>query len=142
MTSIASAISYAASSPRSKTARSLIVGRVISGLIAALLTADALFKFSAAKAVVEGSQQLGYTMDTIPLIGVVLLTCVILYVIPATSVFGALLLTGYLGGAVATHVRVHNPLFSHILFPTYVAAMVWGGLYLRNEKLRALVSSR
>jgi hypothetical protein len=74
-----------------------------------------------------------------PVIGTLLLACVILYAIPRTSVFGALLLTGYLGGAVATHVRVGNPLFSHILFPTYVAAMVWGGLYLRNEKLRALV---
>lgn len=142
MTSIASAISYAAPSPRSKTARSVIVGRVMSGIIALLLTSDALFKFSTAKEVVEGSAQLGYTMDTIPVLGVVLLTCVILYVIPATSVFGALLLTGYLGGAVATHVRVHNPLLSHILFPTYVAAMVWGGLYLRNERLRALVSIR
>ena len=62
--------------------------------------------------------------------------------IPVFWANGALLLTGYLGGAVATHVRVHNPLFSHILFPTYVAAMVWGGLYLRNERLRALVSRR
>ena len=139
MTSIASAISYAAPSPRTRTRKSVIVGRVMSGIIALLLTVDAIFKFFPVKEVVEGSAQLGYTMDVIPVIGAVLLTCVILYVIPATSVFGALLLTGYLGGAVATHVRVGNPLFSHILFPTYVAAMVWGGLYLRNAKLRALV---
>jgi hypothetical protein len=65
---------------------------------------------------------------------------VLLYVIPRTSIFGAVLLTGYLGGAIATHVRVGNPLFSHVLFPVYVAAMVWGGLYLRDSRLRGLIS--
>jgi hypothetical protein len=92
-------------------------------------------------ALVEGTKQLGYQPQAMPVIGTILLLCVVLYAIPRTSVIGALLLTGYLGGAVATHVRVGNPLFSHILFPIYVAVMVWGGLYLRNEKLRALVRS-
>ena len=140
MTSIASAISYAAPSPRIRTNKSVIAGRIISGIITALLLADASIKFVTNNpALVEATKQLGYQPSTMPVIGTVLLLCVLLYAIPRTSVFGALLLTGYLGGAVATHVRVGNPLFSHILFPTYVAVMVWGGLYLRSEKLRALV---
>ena len=138
MTSIA--ISYAAPTPRAKTSKSVIAGRIMSGIITALLIADASIKFATNnKALIEGAQQLGYNLEIMPVIGTVLLVCVLLYAIPRTSVFGALLLTGYLGGAVATHVRVGNPLFSHILFPTYVAVMVWGGLYLRNPKLRALV---
>jgi hypothetical protein len=138
MTSIA--ISFAAPTPRAKTSKSVIAGRIMSGIITALLLADASIKFVTNNtALIEGAQQLGYSLEIMPVIGTVLLLCVLLYAIPRTSVFGALLLTGYLGGAVATHVRVGNPLFSHILFPTYVAVMVWGGLYLRNPKLRALV---
>ena len=72
----------------------------------------------------------------------VLLASVVTYMIPRTSVLGAILLTGFLGGAVATHVRVDNPLFSHVLFPLYVAAMIWGGLLLRDERLRALLPLR
>jgi hypothetical protein len=137
MTSIA--ISYAAPSPRAKTAKSIIIGRVMSGVISALLILDASVKIFPVKAVIEGSAQLGYPIETMQPIGITLLACVMLYLIPRTSVFGALLLTGYLGGAIATHVRVENPLFSHILFPTYVATVVWGGVYLRNPRLRALV---
>jgi hypothetical protein len=142
MTSIASSISYAAPRPssRARAPKSVIAGRFMSGLIAILLTADGAFKLlPPGKAVIEASAQLGYPVELMPAIGITLLACVVLYVIPATSVWGALLLTGYLGGAIATHVRVQDPLFSHILFPTYVAVVAWGGLYLRNEKLRALV---
>jgi hypothetical protein len=74
-------------------------------------------------------------------IGMVLALCVALYAIPRTSLFGALLLTGYLGGAIATHVRVGDPLWTHTLFPIYVAAMVWGGLVLRDQRLRAFLKS-
>ena len=74
--------------------------------------------------------------------GSILLSCVVVYAVPRTSVLGALLLTGYLGGAVATHMRVANPLFSHVLFPTYVAAFLWGGLILRDARLRALLPIR
>jgi hypothetical protein len=77
-----------------------------------------------------------------PGIGLTLLACVALYAMPRTSVLGAVLLTGYLGGAIATHVRVHNPLFSHVLFPTYVAAIAWGGLFLRDARLRAFLPFR
>ena len=140
MTSIAAPISFARPSARAKVARSVIAGRVLSTIITLLLVLDGAVKLFPVKAVIEGSAQLGYPPSTMPAIGITLLACVILYAIPRTSVFGALLLTGYLGGAIATHVRVQNPLFSHVLFPTYVAVFVWGGLYLRNAKLRALVS--
>jgi hypothetical protein len=75
-------------------------------------------------------------------IGLLELVCLVLYVIPRTSVLGAILLTGYLGGAVATHVRVGSPMLTHVLFPIYVAALVWGGLFLREARLRALVPLR
>jgi hypothetical protein len=73
-------------------------------------------------------------------IGVLELACLAVYLVPRTAVLGAVLLTGYLGGAIATHVRLENPLFSHVLFPTYVAALVWGGLYLRDRRVSALFS--
>jgi len=75
-------------------------------------------------------------------LGIIQAVLVVLYVVPRTAVLGAILLTGYLGGAVATHVRVANPLFSHVLFPTYVAAFLWGGLILRDARLRALLPIR
>ena len=76
------------------------------------------------------------------MIGVIELVCLVLYLIPPTSMSGALLLTGYLGGAIATHVRVASPLLGYTLFPIYVAVMVWGGLYLREPRLRDLLSLR
>jgi hypothetical protein len=87
----------------------------------------------------EWTIELGYPGSAVFTIGVIELVCLALYLVPATSVFGAILLVGYLGGAVATHVRVGHPLASHVLFPTYVAAMLWGGLYLREPRLRALL---
>ena len=131
-----------ASRPRNRASKGVIAGRVLSGIAIAFLAADAFFKIFPVKAVIEGTQQLGYPVETIVPIGITLMTCVILYAIPATSVFGAVLLTGYLGGAIATHVRVENPLFSHVLFPVYVALLLWGGLYLRESRLAALLPSR
>ena len=90
----------------------------------------------------ESFGQLGYPVSLALGIGAVELACLVLYVIPRTSVLGAILLTGYLGGAVATHVRVGSPLLTHVLFPIYVAALVWGGLFLREGRLRALVPLR
>jgi hypothetical protein len=75
-------------------------------------------------------------------IGIIELACLVLYLVPRTSVLGGLLLTGYLGGAIATHVRISSPLFTHTLFPVYVALMIWGGLYLHEKRLRALVPLR
>jgi len=79
---------------------------------------------------------------TLSTIGVIELLCVVAYVIPSTSVLGAVLMTGYLGGAIATHVRVENALFTHTLFPIYVALFVWGGLFLRDAGLRAFLPWR
>lgn len=106
------------------------------------LLMDGVMKLVKPKPVLRATVQLGYPESVIFGLGIVLLVCVILYVIPRTAVLGAILLTGYLGGAVATHVRVGDPLFSHILFPVYVAILVWGGLYLREERLRALIPLR
>jgi len=103
---------------------------------------DSVIKLMKIDAVVKGFRELGYSPDIAVGIGTLLLVCVILYAIPQSSVLGAILLTGYLGGAIATQVRVGNPLFSHVLFPTYVGALIWGGLYLREGRLRALLPLR
>ena len=117
-------------------------GRVISGLAVAFLTLDSIGKLLRVQPVIEGTVSLGYPVSVILPLGVTLLTCVLVYLVPRTAVLGALLLTGYLGGAVATHVRVGHPLFSHALFPTYVAALLWGGLVLRDRRLRAFLPLR
>jgi hypothetical protein len=131
---------FAASSASSKTA--VVTGRILSGLAAAFLVFDSVGKLLRVQPVVEGTASLGYPVSVIFPLGVTLLTCVFVYLMPRTAVLGALLLTGYLGGAVATHVRVGSPVFSHVLFPTYVAALLWGGLMLRDSRLRAFLPVR
>jgi hypothetical protein len=131
---------FAASSTSSKAA--VVTGRILSGLAAAFLVFDSVGKLLRVQPVVEGTASLGYPVSVIFPLGVTLLTCVFVYLMPRTAVLGALLLTGYLGGAVATHVRVGSPVFSHVLFPTYVAALVWGGLMLRDRRLRAFLPVR
>ncbi len=120
----------------------LWTGRVMSALPVLFLLFDSAGKLMKVAPVIEGTAQLGYPESSIVPLGIVLLLCVVAYVIPSTSVLGAILLTGYLGGAIATHVRVGNPLLTHVLFPIYVALLLWGGLYLRDEKLRALIPLR
>jgi DoxX-like family len=122
--------------------RRLWAGRVLSWLAVAFLLFDSAGKLLQVQPMIDGTIQLGYSRDIVFSLGVILLSCVVAYVIPRTSVLGALLLTGYLGGAVATHVRVENPLFSHVLFPTYVGALLWGGLILRDARLRSLLPIR
>ena len=117
-------------------------GRALSGLAVVLLALDSVGKLLQAAPVIEGTTQLGYPRDIVFTLGVILLTCVVAYAIPRTSVLGAVLLTGYLGGAVATQVRVEAPLYTHILFPTYVGIVVWAGLLLRDARLRALLPIR
>ena len=107
-------------------------GRIISALVVLFLIVDAGMKLLRVPLVVEGSAQLGFTEMDVVAIGAVLLACSALYVIPRTSLAGAVLLTGYLGGAIATHVRMDSPFFSHTFFPVYVAALVWAGLVLRQ----------
>ena len=122
--------------------RALWTGRVLSGLAVLFLVFDSLGKLLQVPPVIAGSLELGYPADIVFSLGVILLSCVLVYLIPSTAVLGAVLLTGYLGGAVATHVRVGNPLFTHTLFPTYVAAFVWGGLFLRDARLREFLPWR
>jgi DoxX-like protein len=120
----------------------LWAGRIMSGLPALFLLMDGVMKLVKPEPVVKATVQLGYPESTIVGLGIVLLVCVTLYLIPRTSVLGAILLTGYLGGAVATHVRVGDPLFTHILFPVFFGALLWGGLYLRDPILRTLIPLR
>jgi hypothetical protein len=128
--------------PNSVSKKMLWVGRILSGLAVLFLLFDAVIKLMKIRAVAEAFAKLGYPEGVAVPIGILLLTCVVIYTIPRTSILGAILLTGYLGGAVATHVRVGDPLFSHVLFPTYVGLLLWGGLYLREERLRALIPLR
>jgi hypothetical protein len=122
--------------------RALWGGRFASGFAVLFLLFDASMKVLQVPAAMAGTGQLGWPTSVIFALGVLQLALVALYVVPRTSVLGAVLWTGYLGGAIATHVRVGNPLFSHILFPTYVAAFLWLGLWLRDANLRAVLPFR
>jgi hypothetical protein len=119
----------------------LWTGRVLSGLALAFLAFDTSGKLLQIAPAVEGTKELGYPAHSVLTIGLIQLACVLLYAVPRTAALGAILLTGYFGGAIATHVRVDNPLFTHILFPIYIAALVWGGLYLRDPRLSVLLPS-
>lgn len=119
--------------------RQRVIGRFLSGFAVLFLLFDSAAKLVRAQAVLDATTQLGYPTDVVVWLGVILLACVITYVIPQTSVLGALLLTGYLGGAVATHVRIGSPLATHILFPIYLAVFLWGGLLLREPALKAFL---
>ena len=114
-------------------------GRIISAVPILFLLVDGIMKLVKPPIVVSGTVELGYTDSVIVPLGILLTACTLLYAIPRTSVLGAILLTGYLGGAVATQVRVGNPVFTHILFPVYLGVLIWLGLYLRDERLRSLV---
>lgn len=116
----------------------LWTGRVLSGLVIVFLVFDGVIKLIPLDVVIETSKQLGIPTDLAFTLGVLTLVCVILYAIPQTSVLGAVLLTGYLGGAMYVHLRAGSPLFSHTLFGVYLGLMIWGGLYLRDERLRLI----
>ena len=118
------------------------VGRACTGIAALFLAFDTVLKILKLQPAVEGTIALGYPVGSVHWIGIIELVCLVLYLVPRTSVLGGLLLTGYLGGAIATHVRVSNPLFTHTLFPVYVAIVLWGGLYLREKRLRVLLPLR
>lgn len=118
--------------------RSLWTGRILSGLAVAFLTMDGGMKLFKPPVVVQATVQLGYPESTIVGIGITLLACTLLYIIPRTSGLGAILLTAYLGGAVASNVRAATPFFN-IVFPVLFAILLWSGLWLRNQRLRGLV---
>jgi hypothetical protein len=120
---------------------SIVVGRVLSGLVIAFLLFDGAIKLVPIAPVTETMQQLGYSNSAALArgLGVLTIVCTLLYAIPRTAPVGAVLLTGLLGGAIATHLRVGSPLFSHLLFGVYVGAAMWIGLYLRDARVRSLL---
>ena len=118
------------------------LGGVCTALAVIFLTVDTVLKLLRLGPAVQGTIALGYPADSVQWIGIIEFVCLVLYVVPRTSVLGGLLLTGYLGGAIATHVRASSPLLTHTLFPVYVALLLWGGLYLREKRLRVLVPLR
>jgi hypothetical protein len=117
----------------------LWVGRVLSGIVVAFFVLDAIGKLVKITPVVEGTVKLGYPESVVFPLGVLLLIGVVLYVIPRTSVLGAIYLTAFLGGAVAAHFRVGSPLTTHVLFGVYVAAFMWAGIALRNPRVMAVL---
>ena len=125
--------------PSSKS--NILAGRIVGGLVVLFLLFDAIAKIVKVRQVIEGSVQLGVPEGAIAGIGLVLLVCTILYAIPATSVLGAILVTGYLGGAVFTHVRVGGPAFN-VAFAVGFGVLVWLALYLSDARIRALLPLR
>jgi len=117
-------------------------GRVLSGLVVLFLVFDGAIKLIPLDIVIATSQQLRIPVDLARPLGAITLLCTLLYAIPRTSVLGAILLTGYMGGAIYTHLRVESPLFTHTLFGVYLALFIWGGLYLRDPRVRALIPFR
>ena len=119
-------------------------GRLLSGLVILFLLFDGAIKLVPWPIVTETMDRIGYgSSETLArALGAITIACTVLYAIPPTSILGAILLTGYLGGAIATHVRIGSPLFTHVLFGFYLALMVWGGLWLRDRTLRSLMPLR
>jgi hypothetical protein len=119
-------------------------GRILSGLVILFLLFDGAIKLVPWPVVTDTMERIGYgSSETLArILGIVTIACTVLYAIPPTSILGAILLTGYLGGAVAAHLRIDSPLFTHILFGVYLGLMVWGGLWLRDRKLRMLLPLR
>ena len=126
--------------PASK--KMLWTGRIISAVVVLFLLFDSVIKFINPAPVVEASAHLGLPDSLAVVLGIILLACTAIYAIPRTSILGAILLTGYLGGAIATQLPTSNSLFGEILFPVYVGVIAWGGIYLRDDRLRALLPLR
>ena len=120
----------------------LWAGRIISAVPVLFLIFDGVGKLINPAPVVASFVQLGYPDSLAPGIGILELACAAIYAIPRTSVLGAILLTGFLGGAIAAHLRVGDPVFTHLFFPIYVGVLVWGGIFLREDRLYALVPLR
>jgi len=131
-----------AATPRARAPRTALwTGRVLSGLGVLFMTFDGAAKvLDLIPPEAKAANSLGWPDHALPTIGVIALLCTALYLIPRTAVLGAILLTGYFGGAIASHLRIDNPLFSHTLFPIYIAALFWVGLFLRDARVRALFS--
>ncbi len=126
--------------PRGKAYR--IAGWALTGLTIAFMLFDSLSKLALNSYVVAATTAIGYPVAAIRPIGIILLAFTILYAIPRTAILGAILLTGFMGGTVASKIRIEDPLFSSILFGVYFGIILWAGLYLRDGQLRALIPLR
>ncbi|MBN8209015.1 DoxX family protein [Bacillus sp. NTK071] len=114
------------------------VAKLMSGIVILFMILDSMSKFFKPTSVVEGTIALGYSEHHLLVIGILGFVSAVLYALPRSSILGAVLLTGYFGGAISTHIRLDNPLFTHTLFPVYLAILAWGGIWLRDAKLREL----
>ncbi len=118
------------------------IGRILSGFAVLFMLFDSVTKILQNPFVMQASAKFGYPAYYVPLIGIVLLCLTILYIIPKTSIFAAILLTGYLGGAVEANLHAFSPFFSNTLFPVYFAAIIWGGIYLRDDLIKQFIPFR
>lgn len=125
-----------------KSKTQLWIERVMSGIVILFMLMDSIMKFIQPAEVVTGTTELGFELHHIFTLGILGLISVLLYAYPRTSLLGAILLTAYWGGAVATHLRLDNPLFSHLLFPVYLGILAWGVLWLRDQNIRNFLPFR
>lgn len=133
----------ALTSPVTTTSRGrLWTGRIVAGIIAAFMLLDAAMKFANPAPVRDAFARTGWPVHLAPVLGAILLASTILWLVPRTSILGAILLTAYLGGAVATNLRLENPLFTNTLFPVYFGVLLWGSLWLRDPRITALIPLR
>jgi hypothetical protein len=142
MSSAAHSVSQTDSQSGSSSKKSVWAGRTITGLVTAFLLFDAVIHLMKPAPVVEGFAKLGYPIRFAVPLGIIELACICLYVIPRTSILGAIFLTGYLGGAIAIQLPTGNPFWGEVLFPLYTAVFLWGGIYLRDAQLRTMVPFR
>jgi hypothetical protein len=135
-------ITESTTAPASRAAH--LLGRILSGLVIVFLLFDAAIKLVPLAVVTETMDRMGYGSgeNLARSLGLITIVCTVLYSVPPTSILGAILLTGYLGGAIASHVRIGSPLFTHTLFGLYLGLMVWGGLWLRDKNLQSLFPFR
>ena len=135
-------ITETATAPASRAAR--LLGRILSGLVIVFLLFDAAIKLVPLAVVTETMDKMGYgsSENLARSLGLITIVCTVLYSVPPTSILGAILLTGYLGGAIASHLRIGSPLFTHTLFGLYLGLMVWGGLWLRDKNLQSMIPFR
>jgi hypothetical protein len=134
-------VKYVAPATGSSVAKSVWIGRILSGMAIAFLVLDGVMKLVQPQVVIDATREIGWPVDpmTLAALGLILLAATALYVFPRTAVLGAILLTGYLGGAVASHARHADPLVTHDLFGVYLGLFVWGGLWFRDARVRSLI---
>jgi hypothetical protein len=135
------AAKYVAPANPPSLAKSVWIGRILSGIAIAFLALDGVMKLVQPQVVIDATAQIGWPVDsmTLTVLGLILLAATALYAFPRTAVLGAILLTGYLGGAVASHARHGDPLLTHDLFGVYLGLFIWGGLWFRDARVRSLI---